>query len=511
MLFKRNNRKADHFRPWLVMIAFLFFALLANAQYSMNERCIAAYNKILRLHFKEAHSLLNFEKTENPSNPIPVYLDNYIDFLTLFIGEERTQYDHLKNQIQSRITLLEKGNRNSPLYLFTIAEVNLQWAFIRLKFGDYTTAALEIRRSYQQFSDNQKKFPDFIPNQLGLGIIHIIAGLVPENYRWVAKLAGINGSVEQGLSEINNLAYYDGADKVFRMFRQEAVFYLSVVSSNLTRDKITAMNNLQIIETSDSLIYSPLFVFTRVSLLMKNGQNDKARQILETRITNKETYPFYYLDYLEGMSRLNKLDLKSGFFFQKYLTEFKGINYIKAAYQKLAWIGLLKGDTSAYNKYLEMVRRAGNSIIDEDKQALSEAEKGILPNVTLLRARLLFDGGYYDHALHELLDNPLKTFLRTKKEFVEYAYRLGRIYHENGNMAKAVQYYRQTIDRGKTEPYYYAAAASFQMGIIYENQKQFREADSAYRLCLSIRSPEYKTSLGQKAKAGLNRLKKYTY
>lgn len=514
MLLKRNNGKANHFRPCLAMIAFLFFTLIASAQYAVNERCTAAYNKILALRFNEAHAILNIEKSENPSNPVPAYLENYIDFLTLFIGEERAQYEKLKNQVQSRISLLEKGNRNSPLFLFTIAEVNLQWAFIRLKFGDYTTAALEIRRAFQQFSENQEKFPGFIPNKLGLGIIHIMAGLIPENYRWVARLAGVNGSVEDGLAELNKAASYNGTDKTIRMFCQEAVFYLSIVSSNLTKDKTTALNAIRIMESSnasDSLISSPLFIFIRVSLLMKNGQNDKARQILETRITDKETYPFYYLDYLEGMSRLNKLDLKSGFFFQKYLTEFKGINYIKAAYQKLAWIGLLKGDTSAYNKYLEMVRRAGNSIIDEDKQALSEAEKGILPNVTLLRARLLFDGGYYEPALDELLNIPLTTYLKSRKDFIEYSYRLGRIYHEIGDLAKALQYYHQTTERGSNEAYYYAAAAAFQTGIIYENQGQYKKADNAYHLCLSIRNTEYKTSLNQKAKAGLNRLKKYAY
>ncbi len=130
------------------------------------------------------------------------------------------------------------------------------------------------------------------------------------------------------------------------------------------------------------------------------------------------------------------------------------------------------------------------------------------PSVVLLKSRLLFDGGYYQRALNELLDNPVKSFVKNRRDLVEYTYRLARIYHETGNTEKALSYYRQTIARGSNEPYYYAAASAFQMGLIYENSGSYAQADSAYRKCLSIETSEYKTSLDQKAKAGLNRLKK---
>ena len=146
--------------------------------------------------------------------------------------------------------------------------------------------------------------------------------------------------------------------------------------------------------------------------------------------------------------------------------------------------------------------------MDEDKQAEHEARQGVPPNIVLLRARLLFDGGYYDMAINELLNNSVKIAVKSKRDLLEYTYRLGRIYHESGNLSKALENYRQTIIRGKTEPYYFAASAAYQMGLLYENKEAYAKADSAYHLCLTIKSPEYQTSLHQKAKAGLNRLKK---
>ena len=514
MIPPKNIRKAIRIRPFVVMAAFLFFTPFADAQFSMNERCMEAYHSILMLHFGESHKLLNAEKTENPGNPVPEFLENYMDFLTLFIGEERNQYAKLKDNIPKRIGLLEKGNRSSPFFLFTIAEVNLQWAFIRLKFGDYTMAALEVRKAYQLFQENQRIFPDFLPNKLGLGVIHILAGMIPENYRWMARMVGVDGSMEKGLGEINQIAYYVGPDKTFRMFRPEAMFYLSVISANLVKDKATALGIIRLMEDSFSdepRQVSPLLIYARASILMKNGYNENALGILTARIQDHNACPFYYLDYLEGMAKLNKLDFQAGVSFKRFLDGFKGINYVKATYQKLAWIGFLKGDTSLYFKNMALVKGLGNSIVDEDKQAIHEAEKAILPNAILLKARLLCDGGYYNLALKELLDNSLPSFLKTRKDFLEYSYRLGRIYHESGNNQKALLNYSQTIDRGKNEPYYFAAAASYQMGLIYENQGKYAKADSVYRLCISIRTPEYKTSLNQKAKAGLNRLGKYSY
>jgi len=208
------------------------------------------------------------------------------------------------------------------------------------------------------------------------------------------------------------------------------------------------------------------------------------------------------------MARLNKLDYTAELYFEKFIENFKGQNYIRSAWQKLAWIALLRGDTVKFDQTMRLVQTKGASVVDEDKQALNEAVKGIRPNVFLLRARLLFDGGYYSLALDELLDKSIRSVIQSKRDLVEYSYRMGRIYHETGNLPKAVDYYRQTIQRGRTEPLYYAAGAAYQMGLLYENSGDWAEADRAYHLCLSINTPEYKTSLGQKARAGLNRVRK---
>jgi len=491
--------------------AFLFFTHLSSAQYFFNDQCQSAYRAIISLEFKEARKLLESERHQNTKNLIPVYLENYMDFLTLFIGENRNQFEELKNNKSIRIDLLEKGNTDSPYYRFCLAEINLQWAFVRLKFGDYATAALEIRKAYLLFTENEERFPTFMINKVGLGVLHVMIGIIPDNYKWIARLIGVDGSLEKGFQELQDVAGYNRQEKIVKLFKPEAIFFIAAIAANLQKDKHEALQKIAIFKTEpgeETLLKSPLIIYARASILMKNGFNDEALQILQERKSNDKAYPFIYLDYLEGMARLNRLDLSANQSFKSFVHDYTGMNYIKAAIQKIAWVAALNGDSTVYFETIHSIKDKGVAVVDEDKQAINEMNFRKFPNIVLLRARLLFDGGYYDRALSEILDNPVRSYIKTHKDLTEYSYRLARIYHETGNIPKALDYYQQTITRGKDEIFYYATASAYQMGLIYENMGNYNKADNYYRMCLSLKTNEYKTSLNQKAKAGLNRIKK---
>jgi tetratricopeptide (TPR) repeat protein len=494
----------------MIMVAFLVFPDRSFSQYDFNENCRISYESVISLDFPSARRHLDQEKIANSGNLIPLYLENLMDCLTLFISEDSKLYEHLKSKKNYRITRLEEGYKTSPFYRFTIAQVHLQWAFTRLKFEDYTTAANEMRMAYNLLKANQAEFPDFLLNKTGLGVIHVTLGLIPENYKWLTDLLGIRGSVEEGVREISEVALYTGPDTLTALYKQESAFYLAFITLNLQQNRAGVGAVLKILDSveNDSVEHGLLLIYARASILMKTGENEKALKILQQRKRFSNMLPFYYLDYLEGVAKLNKLDLNAADNFEHFLSNFKGHNYVKSATQKLSWIALLKGDTTNYNQILHKRKNDLVTQTDEDKQALNEGKGGYYPNVYLLRARLLFDGGYYSRALDELLNHSVNTVVKNKRDFIEYSYRLGRIYHESGKSARALEYYQKTIEQGKTEPYYFAASSALQMGFIYENQLDWKNAGSAYQLTLSIDTPEYKTSLRQKAKAGLERVEK---
>ncbi len=490
----------------LLSWAFLFSSLSLSAQFQYSQNCQKAYQSIINLHFADARQLIAAEKTSDPSNLVPVYLENYIDFLTLFIGEERKQYDRIKPLFLARIEVLEEGYKTSPLFNFCLGEANLQLASVEMKFGDYTQAALRIRKAHHYFTENEKNYPDFIPNYIGLGITHVIGGIVPDSYKWIANLMGVDGSVSQGLRELRSVADYSGPDVLYSQYRPQALLYLAMVSTNLTKNKSEALKIFEIFQQNNKQ-QSPLITFATANILMKNGLNEQALDLLRQRTRDTYSFSFYYLDFMEGVARMNKLDTSAMSNFLYFTYHFRGINYVQSAWQKVGWLEFISGDTSGYEKAMAKVLNSGNAGGEEDRQAIREAQSKQLPNLVLLKSRLLFDGGYYSRALDELLNRPTKTFLFTKKDFVEYSYRLGRVYHESGNPDKALSYYKLTIQRGKREPWYFAAASALQMGLIYENRGDLVRADSAYHVCLACKPADYKNSLSQKAKAGLNRIK----
>ena len=512
MVIKMTTWKAPLARFILVVGVFLLFVPRSQSQFQFNfdNNCRHAYDAILSLRFVEARALIALERKADPGNLIPCYLENYIDFLTMVIGEERKVYDNLKNNKNSRLNALEKGPKDSPFYNFCLGEVHLQWAFAQLKFGDYASAAWDIHKAHDLFSANETMYPSFVINKIGMGVVHVMVSLVPDNYRWVSNLIGLDGSMDAGMGEIREAAEYSGTDSIFRMYKPQSSFFLAFLTVNLQKNKRDALSLLELFKNrdpNDQLVKSPLLIYSRATILMKNGLNDEALAALRERLSLSQTFNFHYLDYLEGIALINKLDYNGSIYFESFIGGFRGQNYIRSAYQKLAWIAILQGDSFNYHRFMKMVLIEGASIVDEDKQAEYEAVKGTPPNIILLRARLLFDGGYYNLSIDELLNNSVKTTVTSKRDLIEYTYRLARNYHETGHFVKALENYRLTILRGKTEPYYFAAGAAYQMGLIYENDGAYMKADSAYRLCILIKPLEYKTSLHQKAKAGLNRLK----
>src|SRR5258706_6324895 len=85
--------------------------------------------------------------------------------------------------------------------------------------------------------------------------------------------------------------------------------------------------------------------------------------------------------------------------FEFFLAHFKGKFYIKDACEKLSWCYYLQGNTAAANNARQQVLKKGSTDTDADKQANKDAKTTNWPNILLLKARVLNDGGYNKQAL----------------------------------------------------------------------------------------------------------------
>lgn len=453
------------------------------------------YKKTIHLQIQEATEAIKKQKESEPDNKMYDFLESYTWFFTLFILEEESVYKkaiHHKNRILEEI---RKGDTQSPFYLFCQAEILLQWATIHLKFNDKTRAAYDVYEAYKLLEENKKRFPSFIENNKSLSIIHALAQSLPT---WVQKLSGIKGSIAQGTKEIESLVLNIDSTPLFREEILAIYVYILFYSKHEKEKAYQVIHKYKMYK-----LESPLLVFLSATITQKSGRNDEAIQILESRKKMKGQLPFYYLDFLLGKFKLYRLDPDADKYIRQFVTHFKGRHYIKEAYQKLYWYEILfRKNSENQKRYKQEIRNSGKALIDEDIQALSEL-KSPQPHPILLKARLLFDGGYYSKSQHLLINSPKNDLDNLDLE--EYNYRVAKNADALSQTQLAIVYYKNTIalNQGKK---YFACSAAYSLGLIYENEKNYSKAKIYLNQCLSLHPEGYANSLHQKAKTALARI-----
>ncbi|MHA4893755.1 tetratricopeptide repeat protein [Pedobacter sp. PWIIR3] len=491
-------------RPGLILFLFAFFLPLCSAaKFDFNANCLNAYENIFALKLNSARQLIAMEKKTNPNNGITLLLENYVDYFYLLTNDSKQEFDRLEENKSTRLDALEDEDKNSPYYLYAQAEINLQWALIRGRYGEYFTAAREIKKANGQLQENSKKFPGFHLNSKGLGLINAFLGNLPDGVlKSTLSTFGIKGNVQQGIAMLEKLVDNLPQSK-YEPFYEEVVFYYAFVLNDIAHSPSAYAKTMKYSAriSNSSLLKS----YLQALVCSKSGHNDEAIAILAARPTGGAYQAFPYLDYLSASAKLNKLDYSAAMQdFNKFLQQNKGVNYIKDANLRLGWIELLTGDNKGYNGYVSNVKSAGYNYQEKDKQALNEAND-IPPNKALLKARLLFDGGYFSKAAELISGSTAKDFA-AGRDITEYYYRLGRILDETGKDEDALLKFQNAINQGKGLRYYYAANSALQAGKIFERQKNVSKARAFYNIAIQMKNHDYESSIETQAKAGLSRL-----
>jgi hypothetical protein len=486
--------------PLFLLITLLPFGAAAN--FDFNANCIKAYQNIFELKLGAAKQLIAAEKKAHPQNAIVPLLENYVDYFYLLTTESKTEFDRLEKNKSQRLEQISGDDKSSPYYLYAQAEINLQWALIRGRYGAYFAASREINRANSLLKDNQKKFPGFHLNMKGLGLINVVMGALPDGFMKSAlSTFGIKGDVQTGLNQLDKLAE-NLPKSTYEPFYEEVIFYYAYILSDVAKSPQAYTKIMKY--TSRIADSSLLKTYMQAYACARNAKNEQAIEILETRPKGNVYQPFPYLDYLLGVARLNKLDLKATTNFDQFLQSNKGVNYTKDTYLHLAWISLLKDDTADYTAFLTKVKNSGAAYVDKDKQAVNEANSPI-PHLVLLKARLLYDGGYLSRALDVLADSKADDF-KTIKDKAEYAYRLARVNDDLGKDDAALTHYQSAYNTGKNLKYYYAARSAVLMGNIYEKKKNLAKAKTYFNLAISMKGHDYEDSIENEAKQGLKRV-----
>ena len=253
------------------------------------------------------------------------------------------------------------------------------------------------------------------------------------------------------------------------------------------------------------------------------GRSDAVLEMLGNYRQEEGEKDFPYLDLLLGEAMLNGLDTAALLPLQRFADRYRGKHYRQYVWHKIAWCYAIRGEWDRYRDAGQEVLNSGSPYLDADVEALSETLDSLSLNPDLLKARLLFDGGYYHRALEALgvpgagispeaealsgkekLPNAIP--LRNRKDTLEYVYRLGRIYDRLGERDAAMRYYERVIRSDPERDWYFAPNSALHLGLMAEESGDPEMALEYYRKCLRINRSAYKRSIDYKARQGIRRM-----
>jgi tetratricopeptide (TPR) repeat protein len=486
-----------------LLFGLLLFPMLLKAQgtFVLSENAIKAYQACSRFQINQANQFIQIEKKVNPGNGFIYLIANYCDFLKVFIEDDPLEYRKALARRSQRVKNLEIYDKSSPYYRYCLAEIYLQWSFLRFKHGELLKAANELQKANSLLLQNSKIHPDFILNKKGLAIVHILAGSIPDNLQWIANIAGIHGNASQGEREINEVISFSRKTPNIRFLLPEMLFFNQMLKIN-----IMDQSSLQPISSSIDSVYKnePIIQYIDILLAQKTQHASEVIKRIEKFPLQDNGISFCYLHYLkaEALMNLNKPN-ENGF--QQFLNCSKGKHFKHAAIRRIAWQHLLDGNTVEYQNNMRRIIALGDAKSEEDKQAILEASSKQIPDTNLLRARLLFDGGDFKQAIDRLLSLSFKG--RNLGFISERAYRLGRSYQMLNKYEEAIQWFSIALNSGANLPEYFAASAAYNSGKIYLAQGKLMDAKTMFVRVSKFPNHPYKNSLDAKAKNALKKLK----
>ncbi len=481
------------------------FAVCGHGQkvYDFNATCLQAYQDITKLKINSGLALAEKARQQNPNNLVPVLLESYADFYTLFLNEDPKEFQQRYPRFAERISLLQEGPKSSPFYLYSLSMVKVHKAGAAIKFGKLWDAGWDFRKAYQLIKDNRKQFPGFAPNDLLYGSLQAVVGTIPKGYKWIASLFGMRGSLTEGMKTVRS--FINSNDPWAKAFFNEAAFMYPYLMFYIENKKEEALVFTQ--QRKLDLVNNHLHAYMAANLGINNKQSEYAKNVILARNKSDEYLKTGIWDFELGFTKIYHLETQEAArYLESFLANFKGKFYVRDAYQKLSWCYYLQGNQAKAEEVRKNILKKGSTDADADKQALKDAKSGKWPNKLLLKARLLSDGGYAIDAA-ALLQGKTEDDFAAEEEKLEFAYRVARIYDDLNREEDAIRNYLIAIRLGEHRPEYYAARAALQIAQIYEKKGQKALAITYYQKCLDMDDHEYKDSLDQRAKSGIARCK----
>ncbi len=479
---------------YLKLATLLVLTLNTNlySQEIWNSKYEQAYEEVLKLNFSTSNSILSnstekFEATEayiKSSNYfINVMLNNYND-------------DVLENDsISYYLDIVNSSDIDSPWINYFQVEMLTMSSLINVRLDNKMASAYNIYKASKITKSTIKKYSGFAPMKTLHGFQLCTFSQIPDNYKSIASLFGIEGNYQQGITEIENSIENIGVGII-----KDKSKFISVFS----KKEFGKIDSIRISSSINSYKLYPVMIYYEAYLLYKDAKISETKNLLadtENTWQNK----FNYLNYFAGKMLIFSIDYSAKKYFYKFLENTKTDNFKQSTYRYLAYLELLESNTEKYNKFVETIKSNDFTFQSEsDKSAINEVSS--ITNPKLIKSQLLFDGGYYSIAREELLSSPKTEICHSESDFIIYYYRLGSIRYKLNETDLAIDNFEKCTKFNFNNKFHYQANAYLHLGELYLTLGDKEKSKQNLYKCLELNGFPYSYGIHGKAKKVLENI-----
>ncbi len=483
----------------LILVIFLLFSGSSFANdFEFTPNLQNAYSELCKLKVQSAKQLL---AKEPANNGIRIWLEDFADMIVLFASEDEKEYERLSDNEDKRLDLIKDLDEDSPYNKFVQAEIKLHWALVKMKLGHETKGGFNAISAYKLLEENRKRFPNFTANYKNLGVFHVMIGSVPENYKWVTKLLGLKGGIQQGLKELN-IAVND------KIVGKEAKFYQLFIQSNvLTLDDNERQDLSQFVTNNpDNLAIS----FLGVSILLRNNKSEMAQKVLQNRPSGAAYISMPIFDLYQAEILFNKGNYSPAIqYYQSYLKNFRGNSFLKDVNFKLFLANWLTNNPDKALNHLAKIPNVGKKFSETDIIAQNFYEQfqktKAFPNKNLVKACYAFEGGHYTEAL-AFLDDLEEDSFTSQIDKANFNFRKASILQKMNAQTQAIPFFERAMALCAGQNCHFGASSSLQLGYIYQQRNDKPKARLSFERAIAYKKHEYKNSIDNKAQAALTEM-----
>lgn len=446
--------------------------------------------------WEEAESIFTELIAKNPELPAPYHYYSGI-FLWYFLSSSDeadlvnfTKYSDLA--IENAKKLLVENPENTNLLYILGANYNYR-AIAFAQAENYLDAIWASKKSESFLREVLLQAPDHADACLGLGLYSFSISQVPAAFSWALNLAGIKGSIEEGLSYIRRAASDGEYSKV------EAQYYLSQILSGVVFDFDEASQHLT--KLSKKYPSNLVFNYSLAVVDIKNKKLASAEKTLLNIVKSDQTKfrkVIAFSNFLLGDVHFKQNDfVKAVNFYQTFLKQTPDRDYTGIASYRLAISYELVGDRikaedhfgkcGMGNMDLEddvFVKRKGNIYL---KRTISEAESN------LIRFANMIENAKYKSAFDSL--NNLLAKVKTEKLKAEILYYMSEAAFFLGNYTESAELAENSFSSNQNDEKWVKPFAYYNAARAYHELKDYLKRDKFIELAEENNEYDYQNML----------------